>query len=81
MLYRSIDTLKPGDCLGEMACLGSPGNLRTADVTATREVRMLKIGVQSYQKATDSCRISFERVFLHVLVTRLIQANAKLSLV
>ena len=78
---RLIDTLKPGDCLGEMACLGSPGNLRTADVTATREVRMLKIGVQSYQKATDSCRISFERVFLHVLVARLIQANAKLSLV
>ena len=78
---RLIDTLKPGDCLGEMACLGSPGNLRTADVTATQEVRMLKINVKSYQIATDSCRISFERVFLHVLVARLIQANAKLSLV
>ena len=78
---RLIDTLKPGDCLGEMACLGSPGNLRTADVTATQEVRMLKISVKSYQIATDSCRISFERVFLHVLVARLIQANAKLSLV
>ncbi len=78
---RLIDTLKAGECLGEMACLGSPGNLRTADVTALQEVRMLKISVQSYQKATDSCRISFERIFLQVLVSRLMQANTKLALI
>ena len=78
---RLIDTLKPGECIGEMACLGSPGNLRTADVTTTQEVRMLKIPVAAYKKVTDSCRISFERVFLSVLVARLIQANAKLSMV
>ena len=78
---RLIDTLKAGECLGEMACLGSPGNLRTADVTALQEVRMLKISVQSYQKATDSYRISFERIFLQVLVSRLMQANTKLALI
>ena len=78
---RLIDTLKAGECLGEMACLGSPGNLRTADVVTTQEVRMLKLGVSAYKKASDSCRIRFERVFLQVLVARLIQANAKLSLV
>ena len=78
---RLIDQLKPGECLGEMACLGSPGNLRTADVTATQEVRLLKIPVTAYRKTTDTCRISFERVFLRVLVGRLIQANAKLALV
>ena len=78
---RLIDTLKPGECLGEMACLGSPGNLRTADVTASQDTRLMKITVDAYKKTTDSCRISFERVFLSVLVRRLIQANAKLSMV
>ena len=78
---RQIEVLKAGECLGEMACLGSPGNLRTADVTATREVRLLKIPVAAYQKTSDSCRISFERVFLSVLVGRLIQANTKLTMV
>ncbi len=74
-----IDTLTPGECLGEMACLGSPGNLRTADVTASQDVRLLKITVDAYKKITDSCRISFERIFLRVLVRRLIDANAKLA--
>jgi CRP-like cAMP-binding protein len=62
-----------------MACLGSPGNLRTADVTAAQDVRLLKIPITAYKKTTDSCRISFEHIFLSVLVRRLIQANAKLS--
>ena len=78
---RLIDVLKPGECLGEMACLGSPGNLRTADVAATQDVHLLKIPVAAYKKTSDSCRISFERVFLRVLVERLIQANTKLSMV
>jgi eukaryotic-like serine/threonine-protein kinase len=78
---RLIDVLKPGECLGEMACLGSPGNLRTADVTASQDVRLLKISDDAYHKATDSCRIRFERAFLRVLVERLIEANAKLTMV
>ena len=78
---RLIATLKPGECLGEMACLGSPDKLRTADVIAAQEVRMIKISVSAYQKATDSCRIRFERAFLRVLVERLMQANAKLTMV
>ena len=73
-----IAVLKPGECLGEMACLGSPGHRRTADVTALQAVRLVKIPVSAYNKATDSCRMSFERVFLRVLVQRLIQANTTL---
>jgi eukaryotic-like serine/threonine-protein kinase len=76
---RLISTLHAGECLGEMACLGSPGNLRTADVTASQDVRLLKVPIMAYLKASDACRISFERVFLRVLVERLIQANAKLA--
>ncbi len=78
---RLIAILKPGECLGEMACLGSPDKLRTADVMAIHEVRLIKIPVSAYKKATDSCRIRFEHAFLRVLVERLIQANAKLAMV
>ena len=77
---RLIAILKPGECLGEMACLGSPDRLRTADVIAIHEVRMIKITVSAYKKATDSCRIRFEHAFLRVLVERLIQANAKIAM-
>ena len=78
---RLISTLKPGECLGEMACLGSPGNLRTADVIAAEEVRLIKIPASAYHQATDSCRVRFEHAFLRVLVERLMQANAKLATV
>ncbi len=77
---RLLSMIKAGDCLGEMASLGSPGNLRTADVTVSHAAQLLKIPVTAYQKSTDACRISFERAFLRVLVERLIQANAKLTM-
>lgn len=78
---RLINTLKAGECLGEMAGLGSPDKLRTADVIAAQELRMIKIPVAAYQKATDSCRVRFESAFLRVLVQRLMQANARLATV
>lgn len=75
---RQISVIKAGECVGEMACLGSPDKLRTADVVAAQEVRMIKITVSAYQKASDACRARFEHEFLRVLVERLIQANARL---
>lgn len=75
---RPLALLKAGECLGEMACLGSPGTLRTADVTAIGEVQLLKVPVTAYRQATDACRASFEHVFLRVLVARLAQANARI---
>jgi eukaryotic-like serine/threonine-protein kinase len=78
---RVLSVIKAGECVGEMACLGSPGNLRTADVTASQTVQLLKVPAVAYRKTTDACRISFERVFLRVLVERLIQANAKLAMI
>ncbi len=78
---RPLATLKGGECLGEMACLGSPDKLRTADVTATQATQLVKISVDTYQKASDSCRIRFEHAFLRVLVERLMQANARMAMV
>jgi eukaryotic-like serine/threonine-protein kinase len=78
---RTIATLKMGECFGEMACLGSPDKLRTADVIAVGDARYIQIPTTAYERATESCRIKFERVFLHVLVDRLMKANAKLAMI
>jgi serine/threonine protein kinase len=78
---RTLSTIPAGECVGEMACLGTPGGLRSADVMASKDTRLLKIPVAAYQKASDACRIRFERIFLRLLVERLMQANARLVLV
>ena len=78
---RTIGTIPAGECIGEMACLGEPGGVRSADVTSTSDVRMLKITTAAYKKASDTCRIRFERMFLRLLVDRLKQANAKLVMI
>jgi len=78
---RALATLKAGECFGEMACLGSPDKLRTADVIAAQGVRYIKIPAAAFERATEACRIKFERVFLRVLVERLMQANAKLAMI
>jgi serine/threonine protein kinase len=76
---RSIATLRAGECVGEMAYLGAPGKLRTADVIATSELRIVKIPVAALERMTELTRLNFDRAFLRVLVERLTLANSKLA--
>ena len=76
---RLLYTLKPGECFGEMAYLGEGNKLRTADVVAARDVRMLKIPVSALDRVSELCRLNFDRAFLRVLVERLTLANSKLT--
>jgi CRP-like cAMP-binding protein len=75
---RLLNTLKAGECFGEMAYL-SGGNVRTADVVAVDEVQMIKIPVAALGRASEMCRLNFDRAFLRVLVERLQLANSKLT--
>ena len=76
---RMISMLKPGDCFGEMAYLGAPGKLRTADVIATSEMRMIRLACDALERMTEMTRLNFDRAFLRVLVERLTLANSKLA--
>ena len=76
---RLISMIEPGECFGEMAYLGAPDMLRTADVIAASELRILKIPVAALERMTELTRLNFDRAFLRVLVERLIAANSKLS--
>ncbi len=76
---RLLSLLKAGECVGEMAYLGEAGNLRSADVVAATDVRMIKISVKALEIASEICRLKFDRTYLRILVERLAAANSKLS--
>ena len=76
---RLLTTLKGGECFGEMAYLGGEFKPRIADVVAASEVRMIKIPIAALERATELCRLNFDRAFLRVLVERLTVANSRLT--
>ena len=76
---RLLSMVQSGECFGEMAYLGAPGKLRTADVTAASDLRMLRIPVSALERMTEMTRLNFDRAFLRVLVERLIAANSRLA--
>jgi serine/threonine protein kinase len=77
--HRLLSLLKAGECVGEMAYLGEAGNLRSADVVAATDVRMIKVSVSALERASEICRLHFDRTYLRILVERLAAANSKLS--
>jgi serine/threonine protein kinase len=74
-----LSLLKAGECVGEMAYLGEPGSLRSADVVAATDLRMIKISVKALERASELCRLNFDRTYLRILVGRLAAANSKLA--
>ncbi len=74
-----LSLLKAGECVGEMAYLGEAGSLRSADVVAASELRMIKISVKALECASELCRLNFDRTYLRILVGRLAAANSKLA--
>jgi eukaryotic-like serine/threonine-protein kinase len=74
-----LSLLKAGECVGEMAYLGEPGSLRSADVVAATDLRMIKINVKALELASELCRLNFDRTYLRILVGRLAAANSKLA--
>ncbi len=77
--HRLLSLLTAGECVGEMAYLGEAGNLRSANVVAAADVRMIKISVKTLERASELCRLYLDRTYLRILVERLAAANTKLS--
>lgn len=76
---KLLNTLKSGDCFGEMAYLSRRAAPRTASVEAVTEVTVIKIEAASLDQASENCQLAFNKAFLRILVERLTQASAKLS--
>jgi eukaryotic-like serine/threonine-protein kinase len=76
---RLLSMIREGECFGEMAYLSGENKVRTADVVAASESRMVRIPIAALERASEICRLNFDRAFLQVLVARLTVANSKLT--
>lgn len=74
---RTICTLGPGDCFGEMGYLAR--TKRTATIVAKADVLLLKINEILMEQASMACQLRFNRVFVKTLIERLARTSDDLS--
>jgi serine/threonine protein kinase len=76
---KTLGVQGAGHCFGEMCYIRQGSTPRTATVTATAPVTLLKIKPDSLRNASENCQARFNQAFLHTLVDRLTQANIQLA--
>lgn len=77
---RTLSVLTAGDCFGEMSYLAhKDAPHRSATVTTTSDVILMKIRAEDLRAASLSCRRLFDERFLNTLVERLENANQQLA--
>jgi serine/threonine protein kinase len=77
---RTLNVLSAGDCFGEMSYLAHNDRAhRSATVTTTSDVIVIKIRAEDLQASSLSCRRLFDERFLNTLVDRLENANQQLA--
>ncbi len=76
---HTLSILTPGDCFGEMAIINRNNRVRSADVMAQMQSRLVTIRADALRHASESCRMHFYQSFLEVISGRLSQANARLA--
>ncbi len=78
---KTLSVLTAGDCFGEMSYLTKKQDEqhRSATVTTTSDVIVLKIRADELRAASLSCRRLFDERFLDTLVERLENANKQLA--
>jgi serine/threonine protein kinase len=77
---RTLSVLTAGDCFGEMSYLMQKGDPhRSATITSTSDVIVMKIRAEDLRASSLSCRRLFDERFLNTLVERLENANQQLA--
>jgi serine/threonine protein kinase len=76
---KLLNILSTGECFGEMAYISrETGSVRSADVVALSESRVITIHNADLDRASDICRHKFDRAFMAILVERLSLSNTRL---
>jgi len=76
---KLLNILNAGECFGEMAYVSrEKGSVRSADVVALSESRVITIHNEDLDRASDVCRHKFDRAFMAILVERLSLSNTRL---
>jgi serine/threonine protein kinase len=66
---RQIGVLSDGDCFGETSYVR--GARRTATISATGAVTLVRVSSTLLEQASSSCQLRFNKVFLRSLIERL----------
>ncbi|MGK0298762.1 MAG: serine/threonine protein kinase, partial [Gammaproteobacteria bacterium] len=74
---QTLDTLKEGDCFGEMGFLSSTE--RTASVTAKTGVSLIRVNKSTLDRADETTQLRFLKVFVDIVVDRLKQTTSILT--
>jgi CRP-like cAMP-binding protein len=74
---RQIGVLSDGDCFGETSYVR--GARRTATISATTPVTLVRVSSTLLEQSSSSCQLRFNKVFLRSLIERLqgVAANAQ----
>jgi hypothetical protein len=75
---KLLNTVSPGDCVGEMVYARRRVAPRSATVTAVETSWVLGLRVQDIDGFSDSCRARFSEAFLSVMAERLSMLGGRL---
>lgn len=76
---RLLIALSDGECCGEMAWIRGKQMPRSATITASTEVSLLKLDQRHLRNLSDSCQNHFNHAFMYVLAERLRMADERIA--
>ncbi len=76
---RLLNVIRSGDCFGELVHVSGRLVPRSASVTASTEVTVLKISPQLLIQLSDPCQQHFNQAFLRVMADRLRMADDRFA--
>jgi serine/threonine protein kinase len=76
---RLLNVIRSDDCFGEMAYISGRPVARSATVTASTEVTVLKVTPQQLAGLSDHCQLHFNKAFLRVMADRLRMADDRFA--
>ncbi|TNF94346.1 MAG: cyclic nucleotide-binding domain-containing protein [Gammaproteobacteria bacterium] len=74
---KRITTLGDGELFGEIAWLAN--RPRSASVRAKGDCILLRLNVDQIERTSSSCQIQFQRIFISMLIERLIKTTEQLA--
>jgi eukaryotic-like serine/threonine-protein kinase len=75
---KTLGTLKPGGCFGDILYFAEREEPRTTTITALGQVTVIEISAEALRAATDACQVGFNKAFMRVLIQRLSEAHRSL---
>ena len=76
---KSIASVQPGGCFGEILYFSDRIHRRTTTITARTDITAIEIKAEAIRAATDACQAAFNKACMRVLIERLMHSNQRLA--